>query len=61
MNNLFLTVDSMKDKLTHHDKTESNDQHKRSRLANLSYYFENQDFIDETFSYMDELEYEVDT
>jgi hypothetical protein len=61
MNNLFLTVDSMKDKLTHHDKTESLNQHKYSRIANMSYYFENQDFIDETFSYMEELsDFEVD-
>ena len=59
--NTFLTVETMRDKLTHHEKTESNDQHKFARLANASYYFENQDFIDEMFSYMNELEYfEVD-
>ena len=61
MNNIFITDDSMKDKLTHHEKTESKSQHKYSRLANLSYYFENQDCIDETFEYMNELiDFEVD-
>ena len=59
--NTFLTVETMRDKLTHHEKTESNDQHKFARLANASYYFENQDFIDEMFSYMEELSgFEVD-
>jgi predicted esterase YcpF (UPF0227 family) len=57
----FLTLDILDNKLKHHDVVESNDQHKYARLANASYHFEDQNYVQESFSYMNELnEFEID-
>ena len=57
----FLTLDILDNKLKHHDVVESNDQHKYARLANASYHFEDQNYVQESFSYMNEVDnFEID-
>ena len=41
----LLTIDGLDDKMKHTNHIESNEQHKCARLANATYYFEDQEYV----------------
>lgn len=52
----FLTESILKDRLSHKNHYESVEQHKYARLAMASYYYNDQEYVNELFSYMSELD-----
>ena len=41
----FLTIEGLNAKMKHTNHIESNEQHKCARLANATYYFEDQEYV----------------
>jgi len=52
----FLTESILKDRLSHKIHYETVEQHKYARLAMASYYYNDQEYVNELFSYMSELD-----
>ncbi len=52
----FLTESILKDRLSHKFHYESVEQHKYARIAMASYYYNDQEYVNELFSYMSELD-----